>query len=78
MHNLKLFELQYHTPFVALSKDHTRYWICIGGQRSRTWCLRPIYSPSGHDGPLPSGGSGEQPQGSAECNDCMQTPGGVG
>lgn len=26
--------------------------------------------------PPPSGGSGAQPQGSAECNDCMQTPGG--
>lgn len=37
-----------------------------------------IYSPSGRDGPLPSGGSGERPQGSAECNDCMQTPGGCG
>lgn len=35
-----------------------------------------LYSPSGPDGPPPSGGSGEQPQGSAECNDCMQTPGG--
>lgn len=35
------------------------------------------YSPSGPDGLRPSDGSVAQPPGSAECNDCMQTPGGV-
>lgn len=36
-------------------------------------CLN--HSPSGLDGPHPSDGSVAQLPGSAECNDCMQTPG---
>lgn len=32
------------------------------------------HSPWGHDGPRPSDGSAARPPGSAECNDCMQTP----
>lgn len=39
--------------------------------------LQQHYSPSGPDGLRPSDGSVAQPPGSAECNDCMQTPGGV-
>lgn len=39
--------------------------------------LKQLYSPSGPDGLRPSDGSVAQPPGSAECNDCMQTPGGV-
>lgn len=41
------------------------------------YLLQQHYSPSGPDGPRPSDGSVAQPPGSAECNDCMQTPGGV-
>lgn len=33
--------------------------------------------PWGHGGPRPSGGSGAQPLGSAECNGCRETPGGA-
>lgn len=32
------------------------------------------HSPWGRDGPRPSDGSAARPPGSAECNDCMQTP----
>lgn len=41
---------------------------------------RPVgarHSPSGPGGPRPSDGSAARPPGSAECNDCMQTPGAV-
>lgn len=41
------------------------------------YLLQGHYSPSGPDGLRPSDGSVAQPPGSAECNDCMQTPGGV-
>lgn len=40
--------------------------------------LLSVDSPWGRGGPRPSGGNGAQPLGSAECNDCMQTPGGHG
>lgn len=40
--------------------------------------LFSVALPWGRGGPRPSGGSGAQPLGSAECNDCMQTPGGHG
>lgn len=40
------------------------------------WSSWWVHLPWGHGGPRPSGGSGAQPLGSAECNDCMQTAGG--
>lgn len=43
-----------------------------------TWSFRWAHLPWGHGGLHPSGGSGAQLLGSAECNDCMQKLGGWG
>lgn len=55
-----------------------KYELCRSKIQRLQLFLQWLDLPWGRGGPRPSGGSGAQPLGSAECNDCMQTPGGRG
>lgn len=66
-----VLEVLFSFPGIAAAEQSLRtVWFFL-------YLLQHHYSPSGPDGPRPSDGSAAQPPGSAECNDCMQTPGGV-